>query len=156
MVQYLFAYNMVRFNGLWIYMVLCAWGLSLSAGSTAVFLGSAIGDLKTATELMPLLFVPQMLFAGFFVKISQIPVFLRWAQYLCSLKYAMNLILLIEFNPNNRNCEGFAAANCQSVLDNNDIKQDDWWIYALLLIVVFAGFRILAAVTLTQRAKRFY
>ena len=35
----------------------------------------------------------QMLFAGFFIRTSQIPVFLRWAQYVCVLKYSINLLL---------------------------------------------------------------
>ena len=55
-------------------------------------LGCAIADIKTAMETFPILFVPQLLFAGFFIKTEQIPVFLRWAQYLCSLKYSINLI----------------------------------------------------------------
>ena len=59
-------------------------------------------------ELSPLLFVPQLLFAGFFIKTDQIPVFLRWAQYLCSLKYAINLILCIEFDVGNDSCGGAA------------------------------------------------
>ena len=59
-------------------------------------------------ELSPLLFVPQLLFAGFFIKTDQIPVFLRWAQYLCSLKYAINLILCIEFDVGNDSCDGAA------------------------------------------------
>ena len=36
---------------------------------------------------------------------SKIPIFLRWAQYLCSLKYAINLVLLTEFAPGNPNCQ---------------------------------------------------
>ena len=30
--------------------------------------------------------------------IKDIPVFLRWAQYLCSLKYNINIIMLLEFD----------------------------------------------------------
>ena len=101
---YALAYNLIEMNGLWIYFILTAWGLGLASGSLAVLLGCAVSDLKTVTELSPLLLVPQMLFAGFFIKTSQIPIFLRWAQYLCSLKYALNLILIIEFNPKNPNC----------------------------------------------------
>ncbi|EEQ97293.1 white protein, putative [Perkinsus marinus ATCC 50983] len=60
---------------------------------------------KTAMEAGPLLFVPQILFAGFFVDLSEVPAFLRWVQYLCSLKYAMNLLFLAEFSdqPGGRN-----------------------------------------------------
>ncbi len=42
--------------------------------------------------------MPQILFAGFFIPISLIPVWLRWAQYLCALKYGVNILLVIEFS----------------------------------------------------------
>ena len=40
---------------------------------------------NTCTEV----FVPQLLFAGFFIQAEQIPVWLRWAQYTCALKYGI-------------------------------------------------------------------
>lgn len=46
----------------------------------------------------PTLFCPHIqLFAGFFIPITSIPVWLRWAQYLCSLKYSLNLLIVVEF-----------------------------------------------------------
>ena len=72
--QYMLAYNLIEFNGLWIYFILTAWGLGLASGSIAVLLGCAMSDIKAVTEMSPLLFVPQLLFAGFFIKTSQIPV----------------------------------------------------------------------------------
>lgn len=153
---YLFAYNMMELNGMWIYLILTAWGLGLASGSMAVLLGCALSDIKAVTEMSPLLFVPQLLFAGFFIKTSQIPVFLRWAQYLCSLKYAIDLILIIEFSEDNSNCQGNAAQNCRNVLIQNDVQPDQWWVYMLLLGALFIGFRILSAMLLVQKAKRFY
>ena len=50
-----------------------------------------------AMQAAPAIFVPQFLFAGFFVKLSQIPVWIRWAQYLCSLKFGINLLMINEF-----------------------------------------------------------
>ena len=85
-ISYLLAYNMMELNGSWYWLWLTSWALGMASGSMAVLLGCAVSDIKTVTELSPLLFVPQLLFAGFFIKTSQIPIFLRWAQYLCSLK----------------------------------------------------------------------
>ncbi len=107
-------------------------------------------------EFFPLLFVPQLLFAGFFIRLSQIPAFLRWAQYLCAIKYAMNLVLLIEFNTDLPHCQGKARVACDHVLIDNDIIQEDWWVYVLCLFAVFAGFRVLAGVVLKHKAERFY
>jgi len=154
--QYVLVYFLCDLKGYWIYLILAAWGLGAASASVAMCLGCAVPDVKDVTELAPLLFVPQLLFAGFFVQTGQIPVFLRWAQYLCSLKYSMNIILLTEFNPSNPSCQGAAAHACASVISNNDIKSDQWWVYVLLLIVLFVGFRILAALILVQKSKRFY
>jgi hypothetical protein len=72
--QFILVYYMVGMQGSWIYMVLAAWGIGLSASSSAVILGCAVADAKQVTELAPLVFVPQLLFAGFFIRTSQIPV----------------------------------------------------------------------------------
>jgi ABC-2 type transporter len=50
--------------------------LVLALGSTAlaVLLGCSVEDPKLGQEMLPILFVPQMLFAGFFVVPQLIPV----------------------------------------------------------------------------------
>eukprot|EP01033_Poteriospumella_lacustris_P001267 gene1266-923_t len=68
---FILTYFLLGMQGNFILIVLAAWGLGMCSCS--------------------------MLFVGFFIRTSLIPVFLRWAQYLCSLKYAMNLIILTEF-----------------------------------------------------------
>ena len=155
-VQYVIVYFLVNLQGSWINLVLSSWGLGVASASIAMLLGCLVSDAKQVTELSPLLFIPQLLFAGFYIRLSQIPVFLRWAQYLCSLKYAMNLILYIEFNPSNENCEGDANRNCAAVIASNDIVTGQWWVYMLILIALFVGFRTLGAVVLAKKAKSFY
>lgn len=137
-------------------MVLSAWGIGISASSSAVILGCAVADAKQVTELAPLVFVPQLLFAGFFIRTSLIPEFMRWAQWLCGLKYGINLILLTEFDPANASCQGKASSNCHEIIDSNDIKSGEWWIYFLLLVMIFVSFRTIGAFILVQKAKRFY
>jgi hypothetical protein len=61
---------------------------------------------------------------------EQIPVFLRWIQYLCGLKWAMNITLAIE--------------------------QDDWLVYVAILIAAFAFFRLAALAALVNHARHFY
>lgn len=133
-------------------------GLGVASSSVAICLGCFVADAKTVTELSPLLFVPQILFAGFFIKMDQIPVFLRWAQYLCSLKYAMNLILLTEFNGGNVSCNTSAQAsmNCENLLDMNNIEPNMWWLSVVLMATLAIGFRVIACIQLANRATRFY
>jgi ABC-type multidrug transport system ATPase subunit len=155
-VQWIISYFMIGFRGNFILMVLSGWGIGVSASSTALVLGCAVADAKQVTELSPLLFVPQLLFAGFFIRTSQIPVFIRWAQWLCGLKYGMNLLLLTEFDPSNSSCQGDAQENCKQVLSANGIRSSDWWVYFLLLVVIFVCFRVMGGLILVQKAKRFY
>merc|ERR1712224_124729 len=68
----------------------------MGAASYALCIGSIASNVNVAVQLTPLLFVPQLLFAGLFIAIKDIPVWLRWAQYLCSLKYSINIMATIE------------------------------------------------------------
>ena len=149
-------YPMVELQGNFLWIILASWGLGCASASCGMALGCAVTDVKDVTELAPLLFVPQLLFAGFFIQTSEIPVFLRWAQYLCGIKYSLNIILSTEFNKDNESCSGDAAMGCSAILDNNEIESDMIWFYVLMLIALFVCFRLLAAVILVQKSRRFY
>ncbi len=90
------SYFLMDLQGNFIYLVLISWGLGLSSCSIAMGLGCLVPDVKNVGELVPLAYTPQMMFAGFFIRISQIPVFLRWARYLCGIKYAISLAIIVE------------------------------------------------------------
>ena len=156
--QFILVFFMLDMQGSFIYIVLAAFGLAMASASVALMLGCSVSNVKSVTELAPLLFVPQMLFVGFFIKTAQIPIFLRWAQYLCSLKYSMNLIILTEFDSSNHSCSRSAAAaqNCENLIKNNNIVKDQFYIYIILLFILFAGFRIIGAFILREKAKKFY
>ena len=156
-IQFLIIYNMCSFSGSFTYIVLASFALASASCSVAIVLGSLVDDVKSASELQPLLFTPQLLFAGFFIRTEFIPPFLRWSQYLCSLKYAISLILLTEFKSTNRNCQGALASKaCQEMLTRNGIEQSQWWVYAFLLFLLFLVFRIIAAIVLVKRANNLH
>lgn len=158
LVQYLIIYFLLDLQGGFFSLVAAAWALGVASSSVAVLLGCSAADVRTAAEITPVAFVPQLLFAGFFVRISQIPSWLRWPQYLCALKYALNLICLIEFTdcePNSSN-PLVANANCESLLSENDIHEGDHSLYLLVLLVLFLVFRTFGAIVLTRRAQSFY
>ena len=157
-VQYLLCYFMLDLQGSFFYMVLAAWGLGIGAASSGMMIGCAVTDVKTVSEFAPVLFVPQLLFAGFFIATERIPLILRWAQWLCGIKYAINLILLTEFDSDLDSCNSSsqAAINCKRALTTNSVDADDAWIYILALALIFAIFRILAVLILVQKSKRFY
>eukprot|EP01040_Poterioochromonas_malhamensis_P012169 gene12169-13307_t len=154
----LLSYFLMGLQGNFIYLVLISWGLGLSSCSIAMGLGCLVPDVKNVSELVPLAYTPQMMFAGFYIRISQIPVFLRWARYLCGVKYAIGLAMLVEFNPSSHKCNvsDDARSNCENLLSSNDVHTEDVWLDIFMIFVLFAGFRVLGAIVLYYKAKRFY
>lgn len=60
----------------------------MAAASTALLVGCLAANAEVANQAGPALFVPQLLFAGFYIPVSNIPAWFSWMQYICSLKYA--------------------------------------------------------------------
>eukprot|EP00545_Synedropsis_sp_CCMP1620_P006773 CAMPEP_0119029612 /NCGR_PEP_ID=MMETSP1176-20130426/40607_1 /TAXON_ID=265551 /ORGANISM="Synedropsis recta cf, Strain CCMP1620" /LENGTH=762 /DNA_ID=CAMNT_0006985961 /DNA_START=446 /DNA_END=2734 /DNA_ORIENTATION=- len=144
-------YFMIDFQMDYLNYFFITYALSMASTAMAVTLGSAVDDPKLAAEMLPLLFVPQMLFAGFFVATELIPVWLRWAQYLCSLTYALRLMVLEEFST----CLD-TSQNCAKIINRIDANSDDTWWYWLVLVGLFAFFRLLALTILAKKATKFY
>ncbi len=127
----------------------------LAAASAALLVGCLSSNTEAALQLAPAIFVPQILFAGFFIHISQIPVALRWIQYVCALKYGINLLLIIEFSPPATNdWEPAFKEQARDVLKYNEIKKSDWILYGAILIAMTIGFRLVGIVALTRRARK--
>lgn len=105
-----------------------------------------------------------------------IPVFLRWARYLCSLTYAVRILLVSEFEDcaddqigdraaaglvcQGESCSGgnctFAPCPCQTVMTNVEADPDETWWNWLILVVLFVGFRLGALAVLRSKATKFF
>jgi hypothetical protein len=107
------------------------------------------------TSLTPLeqVLVPQILFLGLFIRIDQMPVWLSWAQYLCSAKYGLNLAMLIEFEPSLA-INAQIAADWANLLEYNAVYYSEVWLYCVVLFAIFAVFRFLALISLNYKAKQ--
>lgn len=156
LLQMVIMYYLAGLQGDFFALAGASFGTGIATSSTAALLGCLVTDPKQANEMAPLVMVPQILFAGFFIRTSQIPVWLRWSQYLCSLKYGINLFLINEFASHRSSCSGGAAQNCQNIKDINDVEPDKWWVYVIILFALFTVQRILAMIVLTKRAVKFY
>lgn len=155
LVQAMLTYLLIGFQQSFGIFYVTLYSLAMASTALAVTLGCAVEDPNVAQEMLPIVFVPQMLFAGFFVAPNLIPNWLRWARYLCTLTYAVRIILVNEFY----NCDpGNPAANreCQSLLDTVDAVPHDTWWYWLILVGLFATFRLLALFILRQKATKFF
>jgi hypothetical protein len=149
---------MMDLQGNFMLMMLAGYGLAMACNSFSLCLACLIPGVKDVSELATLLFLPQMLFGGFFIRTGKIPIFLRWAQWLCGLKYSMNLTFLLEFGPSLDSCDNSKAAsqNCANLLENNNIVVHDYYISIVMLFVLFFAMRILGLLILVQKSKKFY
>ena len=149
----LISFFMVGLQSGFFHFLAIEYGLAMSSTAVAVLLGCAVEDPKMATEFLPLLFVPQLLFAGFFVRTDLIPAWLRWAQYLCSLTYGVRLALLAEFGE----CAKANEMNpCNQLLTVNQVKEDETGMYWALLWSLFVVFRLGGLALLRKKATKFY
>lgn len=150
LVSVMITYWMVGFTSQWIIFYLAIYALAMSSTALAVLLGCAVEDPKLGQEMLPILFVPQMLFSGFFVVPDLIPVWLRWAQYLCSLTYAVRILAVAEFDDRDD------CPSCGEFLEAIKADSDETWWNWLVLLSLFAVFRTMALVVLRKKAEKFY
>eukprot|EP00523_Entomoneis_sp_CCMP467_P011133 CAMPEP_0168725064 /NCGR_PEP_ID=MMETSP0724-20121128/3959_1 /TAXON_ID=265536 /ORGANISM="Amphiprora sp., Strain CCMP467" /LENGTH=609 /DNA_ID=CAMNT_0008771833 /DNA_START=209 /DNA_END=2035 /DNA_ORIENTATION=- len=125
-VSNLLTYFMINFQVSFGLYFLTIYSLAMASTALAVLLGAALENPAMAQEMLPILFVPQMLFAGFFVVPELIPIWLRWARYLCTLTYAVRILLVGEFH----NCDPSspnANSNCNNLLESVDADPDETW-----------------------------
>ena len=60
------------------YLLILSYILSLSSTALACLVGAALDDPKLGYQLMPVVYIPQLLLSGFFVNTELIPPFVRY------------------------------------------------------------------------------
>merc|ERR1719329_1858168 len=78
--------------------------VSLCAEAATMCVSTITPDIQTASAILPVIIVLSMLFGGFFIQSSEIPVYLIWLEYLSFIKYsnhalALNQIPELATNP---------------------------------------------------------
>lgn len=116
--------------------------LSASIAAMAAMISSTLNSVQAATSLLPVLLVPQMLFSGYFVRITQMPEIVRWARWLCALRYATSAAAIAEFGEcnNNDTCSDFLATNRIHELT---LAQNCTVLVVLIVVAQFVGSRAL-------------
>jgi len=147
-------YFMIGLTGSFGMYYLATYTLAMSSTALGVALGCSVDDAKLAMEFLPILFVPQLLFAGFFVSLSLIPVWLRWARHVCTLTYAVRILLVAEFEQCAKDPK--YALFCNGLLIKMDANPEETWWNWIILVALFCVFRILALAILRNKASQFY
>jgi ABC-2 type transporter len=148
-------YYMMALNGSVLTYYTTTFALALSGTAIAVWIGVlSRGNTKTAQQLVPIILMPQLLFSGFFISPSLIPSFLRWYGSICSLTYAVRILVLEEF----KDCgeSYFAQRNCDRLIETMQTNPEDVPMYWFALVAIFVAFRLLALVMLKRSAVEFY
>lgn len=151
------AYFLMGLQGSFIMYVLIFWLTGIAAASTALLVGCIASNAEVAQQAAPAVFVPQLLFAGFFIQAEQIPIWLRWAQYTCALKYGMNLNIMNEFGAETiKDWPLEQQMEVTKFIYMNEINVDHGWIYAGILLAIVAVVRMLSVFALAKRAAAFF
>jgi ABC-type multidrug transport system permease subunit len=137
---------MIGFSGIYPLFLLGHYLIGLGAASLAIALSAGVSSVKTALELSPLVFVPQIFFSGVFVTMSQIPAALRWIQYIVPLKYGVNIVYIAELNQSKYPWH-------DALFTDNSVDPDGLWWYILVLIGLIVFFRLLGLIVLVRKAK---
>jgi len=153
LIETLITYFLIDLRGHFVGILGTWFALNVASSSFAVIIGTLTNEANEVIEALDPCFVPQLLFAGFIIRIEDIPVWLRWAQWLCSLKYAVNLILLVEFDST---CTDAEREVCDGIRDTNKVDSNLAWLYALLLVLLTVVFRSCALFILAKRARSVY
>lgn len=66
----------------------------------SLIISASFSDKQLAVTLTPVLIIPFMLFAGFFVSSDQIPIYLKEFEYLSIFKYGYQALMQLEFTDN--------------------------------------------------------
>ena len=137
--------------------------MALASTALAVFIGCSVENPATSIEFLPAVFMPQILFSGFFVPPHLMPDWLAWIQYICPLTYGVWIVTAGEFGGGR--CDEWTIVdeetnetfnNCDRILNNIGANEDDVWWYYLVLIGLFVVIRLFALRNLRAKASKFY
>lgn len=140
-------YFLEGFVGNFMLFVLALFLLGCATMGTALLFGSAFKVVEKSVELSFVIFIPQILFSGFFISIDQIPALFQWAQWLCSIKYAINIAYIAELT----DLKGY-----QQVFDSSDVNQTLLWLYIFILVCIMIATVALSIILLHRRSKSVY
>lgn len=69
-----------------------------AAGNSIGFLTATLfQQVRRVSSMTPLILMPMLFFSGFFNKITSMPVYTRWLQYVSPFRYGVHLILQNEY-----------------------------------------------------------
>lgn len=156
-------YFMVGFNDdveSWIMFVVVLILINLAGSAIGYFITCAVLDVRIANSaVQPLFLLPTMLFSGFFLNSSNIPVYFIWLEYISILKYGFRGAInsIFGLNPIVFECDPGAVCRFpdgDAVRRYYDSYDHPIWLDCVILIAIAVCWHILAFVCLYLRGRK--
>jgi len=71
--------------------------VSLAGNATGILVGSVFSDAKVATNVVPVILLPWMIFSGFYINSNSMPNWLGWFQYTSPFRYALESLFWNQY-----------------------------------------------------------
>nr|CAD7460512.1 unnamed protein product [Timema tahoe] len=130
------------------------------ATSFSYFISCVSSNVDMALTIGPVVIIPFLLFGGFFLNNSSVPIYFKWLSYLSWFKYANEALLInqwggvehIDCTASNTTC----PKNGLVVIENLSLSFGNFDMDLLCLAGLIIGFRFLAYLALLSRTYRSY
>jgi ABC-type multidrug transport system permease subunit len=146
-VQISISYWIIGFVGNFFIWVLIVFLGSVATSSVGWLICSLTYSPLTALQLVPVIILPQILFSGLLIDIRLIPPWLAWMEYLCYLKYCINVAVINETDSLQ------PYQQIQDLASQNYISLDKTGTYVSIICIFIVGARLLAAIALHYNRK---
>lgn len=128
--------------------------MAMTSTALGVLVGCSVENPSTAVEFLPAIFMPQILFSGFFVPPGLMPDWLAWIRFICPLTYGVRIVVVAEFGYGR--CSDESPNNCDRILSNTEVTEEEMYWYFLVLLALFVFIRLLGLFNLKKRSDKFY
>lgn len=133
------------------FLIFCGITLSVTLGAIGIgfCVGSKAPSVKAASAMGPPVMILQLMFAGFYLNISNIPVWLRWISNLSVIQWAFGAYILNEFTGKTFDCDDISGTDgCtetgEQVIELLSFEDHVLWENFLYLFALTIGFHALA------------
>ena len=127
-----------------------------ASGGYSLILGVTFADKQLAVTLTPVLIIPFMLFAGFFVNQDNIPWFLTPFQYLSIFKYGFQALVWNEYQDQTLDCQ---KPNVEFGKQCAPLKElnfpETMWESIAALAAMWVGCNFIALLIMTSLSKKY-